>query len=112
MQKENEISTIDSVLRLLFQPVPYLPEISFLPLGRSEQRKQKALARIKKKTPEERKVRGNLQLLGKGKIKICGHNVEIDESTWVFGDIKDGAVAEMTLMPSGDNFIVKRVVII
>jgi hypothetical protein len=112
MQRENEMSTMESVLRLLYRPVPYLPEMSFLVRGRSEQRKQQALARLKLKAPNERKVRGNLELFSKGKCRICGHDVEITESTWIFGDIKDGVVAEMTLVENGSSFNAKRIVII
>ena len=112
MQKEHSNSTMESVLKILYRPVPYLPEMSFLVRGRSEQRKRQALARMRDKAPQERKVRGNIELLGKGKCRICGHTVELTEVTWVFGDIRNGVVAEMTIMENGASFIAKRVVVI
>ena len=112
MQREQETSALKTMLRVLYQPVPYLPEMSFLERGRSEQRKRQAMAKLKEKGAQERKVRGNIELLSKGKCKICGHTVEITDSTWVFGDIKNGAVAEMTLLVNGENFTAKRVVVL
>ena len=112
MHRDNETSTLATVLRLLYQPVPYLPEMSFLERGRTEQRKRQAMARMKDKAPQERKLRGNIEMFGKGKCKICGHIVEINESTWIFGDIHNEAVAEMTVDCSRDAFIAKRIVMI
>lgn len=112
MQKDNNTFTMESVMRILYKPVPYLPEMSFLVRGRSEQRKRQALARIREKAPQERKVRGNVELKGKGLCRICGHDVEITAATWVFGDIREGAVAEMTIVENGQIYSAKRIVII
>ena len=112
MFRSNENSRIAAVIRLLYQPVPYLPEMSFLNKGKNELRKRQALARLRDKSPQERKLRGNIELEGKGKVRICGHSVEITETTWIFGDIRNGVIAEMTLVSNEDSFIAKRIVII
>ena len=112
MQKSYDNTALGSVLRLLYQPLPFFPELTFIESARSEQRKKQALARIREKAPQERKLRGNIELLGKGSCRICGHLVEINEATWVFGDIRNGAVAEMILTEIDSKFVAKRVVII
>lgn len=112
MHRATQPTTLQSVLKLLYQPVPYLPEGSFLERGRCEQRRRQAMARIQKKAPQERKLRGSIKLIGKGKCEICGHHVEFDESTWIFGDIKDGTIAEMTLQETAHGYLAKRIVIV
>lgn len=112
LSEQEENSILNQVVKVLYYPIPFLPDASLISRARAQSRKRNALNNIKKNSGSERKLRGKIHLLSKSRFEICEHVVEFNEHTWLFGEIKENALAEVTIRQKAGIYQASRVVIV
>lgn len=110
--EQEEKSLLNNIVKVLYYPIPFLPESSVFPKARMQVRKRNALNNHRKNPGNERKLRGKIHLINKSRLEICEHTIEFNENSWVFGEIREGAVAEITIKEKAGIYQASRIVII
>ena len=118
----NQNSTIDKFINILMSPVPLLPEMSFIAkkqeLPPSLRRRIKQ-SRIKAtQALNSQPAQTNVEILS-GKLTpgngttfaINGRDFHFDSNTWMFGEVRMGSSATVTVCLSSGNLYAKKIVV-
>jgi hypothetical protein len=111
-QEENSESLVQQVIRVLYQPIPLFPTPTMIAKARAQAIKKKALKKLHNQSPTERKLRGKIHMLSRSRFEICEHVVEINEHTWLFGELKEGCIAEITVKEKAGIYQASKIIVV